>query len=224
MTNRTFAIGDIHGCDIAFEKLLELIQPTADDTIISLGDVIDRGPNSARVVDLLLNLKTQCELVYILGNHEQMMLEALEGGLRGSMWMMHGGEPTLASYGGAVENIPPVHIDFLASGLAYWETETEIFVHANLDPMCDLAEQDEELLRWTHLKGTESPHPSGKRVICGHTPQPNGLPSIRDGWVCIDTFAYGGMYLTAVEMESNEIYQANQAGHSRKGVRLDDLV
>lgn len=224
MTNRTFAIGDIHGCDVAFEKLLDLLQLNSDDTLVVLGDVIDRGPDSARVVSMLLNLQQHCELVYILGNHEQMMLEALEDGLRGSMWMMHGGEPTLASYGGAVEEIPPNHIDFLASGLAYWETETEIYVHANLDPTVELDSQDEDFLRWTHLKGTESPHPSGRRVICGHTPQPNGLPSIRDGWVCIDTFAYGGMYLTAVDMETNEIYQANQQGQSRKGVRLDDLV
>lgn len=224
MTHRTFTVGDIHGCDIAFELLLELMELTSDDTLIVLGDAIDRGPNSARVVDMLLKLQQQCELVFILGNHEQMMLEALESGLRGSMWMMHGGEPTLGSYGGSVEGIPQVHVDFLASGLPYVETDTEIYVHANLEPGTPLDQQDEQLLRWTHLTGRETPHPSGKRVFCGHTPQPNGLPSIRDGWVCIDTFAYGGQYLTAVEVGSNEIYQANQAGHTRKGVRLDDLV
>ena len=224
MTGRTFAIGDIHGWDVAFDGLLEMLALTPDDTLVVLGDAIDRGPNSARVIDILLELQSACSLVFILGNHEQMMLEALERGLRGSMWMQHGGEPTLNSYGGQVENIPQDHLDFMGAGLDHWETETEIYVHANLEPGVPFENQSEQVLRWQHLTGRETRHPSGRRIICGHTPQPNGLPSVRDGWVCIDTFAYGGMYLTAVDMETNEMYQANQSGQTRKGVRLDDLV
>ena len=222
--SRTFAIGDIHGCDSALERILELLQLTQEDRLIVLGDVVDRGPNSARVLDVLVQLRGHCDLIFIMGNHEQMMLDALENGLPGSMWMMHGGEPTLASYGGLVENIPRDHLDLMANSVEYFETESDIFVHANLEPGVPMNAQTEMNLRWTHLSGRETPHPSGKRVICGHTPQPNGLPSIRDGWVCIDTYAYGGMFLTAIDVESNEIFQANQVGQTRKGVRLDDLV
>lgn len=222
--SRTFAIGDIHGCDVAFEHVLELLELTSKDRFIVLGDVIDRGPNSARVLDVLLQLREHCELVFIMGNHEQMMLDALDSGLPGSMWMMHGGEQTMASYGGMVENIPQSHIDLMANAIDFFETDSDIFVHANLELGVPLEEQTEMNLRWTHLSGRETPHPSGRRVVCGHTPQPNGLPSIRDGWVCIDTYAYGGMFLTAIDVESNEIFQANQMGQTRKGVRLDDLM
>lgn len=222
---RTFAIGDIHGCDIAFESLLGLIQPRVDDTLIILGDVIDRGPDSARVMEMLLQLATDSNVVFVLGNHEEMMFHALETGVPGSMWIMHGGQETLASYGGAPENIPPAHLDFIRSNAVnYWATETEIYVHANLDVDADLEQQESQQLRWQHLTGYERPHPSGRRVFCGHTPQPNGIPRITNGWVCVDTYAYGGMYVTAVDVGTNEILQASQAGHTRKGVRLDDLV
>lgn len=224
MAERTFAIGDIHGCDIALEHLLGLIEPTADDRVIVLGDAIDRGPNSARVMELLLDLQQSTQLVFVLGNHEQMMLEALETGLPGSMWMMYGGEQTLSSYGQLVANIPAAHLELIRSADAYWETESEIFVHANLEAHVALEDQSVHFLRWQHLTGAERPHPSGRRVFCGHTPQPSGLPAILDGWVCIDTHAYGGMFVTAVDVGSNEIYQASQAGLTRKGVRLDDLV
>jgi serine/threonine protein phosphatase 1 len=224
MTSRTFAIGDIHGCDVAFESLLDKLALTPEDTLVSLGDVIDRGPNSARVLDVLVELSAHCRLVFVMGNHEQMMLEALESGVQGSMWMMHGGESTMASYGGLVENIPQAHVDLMANSLNYWETDKDIYVHANLEPGIPFETQDERILRWTHLTGRETAHPSGRRVLCGHTPQPNGLPSIRDGWVCIDTYAYGGMYLTAVDVETNEMFQANQNGDTRSGVRLDDLI
>lgn len=223
--SRTFAIGDIHGCDAAFESLLAMITPAPDDTLIILGDVIDRGPNSARVLDMLLHLEANSNVVFVLGNHEEMMFDALEAGIPGSMWIMHGGQETLASYGGLPEHIPPTHLDFIRTkAVNFWETDTEIYVHANLDVDVPLQEQMAQQLRWQHLTGYERPHPSGKRVFCGHTPQPNGIPRITDGWVCVDTYAYGGMYITAVDVATNEIFQANQTGHTRKGVRLDDLV
>ncbi len=225
MTARTFAIGDIHGCDVAFEHVLQLIEPTTDDTIVVLGDAIDRGPNSAAVIELLVALDQDLNLVFVLGNHEQMMFEAMETGLEGSMWMMHGGVPTLESYGGQIENIPESHLNLIRSeAVQYWETDTDIYVHANLDVDLPLAEQNEHVLRWQHLTGQETAHPSGRRVLCGHTPQSSGVPRVMPGWACIDTFAYGGMYVTAVDVATNEIFQANQSGHTRKGVRLDDLV
>ncbi len=223
--SRTFAIGDIHGCDTAFESVLELIAPSTDDTLVVLGDVIDRGPNSARVLEMLLQLSADANVVFVLGNHEEMMFQALETGVEDSMWIMHGGQQTLTSYGGGVENMPAEHLDFIKrKAVNYWATDTEIFVHANLDVDIPLDQQTTQQLRWQHLTGYERPHPSARRVFCGHTPQPNGIPRITDGWVCVDTYAYGGMYVTAVDVATNEIFQASQAGHTRKGVRLDDLM
>ena len=76
---RTIAIGDIHGCDLALEAILNAIGPTAEDVIITLGDVVDRGANSRRVVELLLDLAQRCQHVGIMGNHEEMMLKVVAG-------------------------------------------------------------------------------------------------------------------------------------------------
>ena len=224
MTGRTFAIGDIHGCDRALEGVLQQIKPDLDDHIILLGDIIDRGPNAAHCVEILMNLYNRCRLTLVAGNHEEMMFEALETGLKGSRWLMYGGDVALASYGGKPEKIPPMHLRYLSSGLDSFETENDIFVHANLDPDLDLNQQTIEILRWQHLTGEEQPHKSGKRVICGHTPQQTGVPLVFDGWVCIDTYAYGGMFLTALNVDTNEIFQANQQGFKRGGITLADLA
>lgn len=217
MPARLFAIGDIHGCDVALDTLLKTLAPGADDTIVVLGDVVDRGAGSKRAVDRLLSLRDECRLILLQGNHEQMMLEALRDGLGAEDWLRFGGMETLLSYGGDPRKVPPEHLDFMASGLPYWETESELFIHANLQPGVPLEQQLAEWLRWTHLKGIEQPHPSGKRVICGHTPQRSGEPLVLPGWVCIDTFACGGGWLTGLNVATNDYLQANQAGEQRQG-------
>lgn len=224
MPHRTLTIGDIHGCEIALDGVLSQINPTPDDTIVLLGDIIDRGPNTARCIDMLLDLKTRCEMILVMGNHEEMLFEAYERGIPNSRWIKYGGEQMVGSYGGRIQNIPRTHLDFLADSVPYYETETTIFVHANLDSEEDLEDQSIECLRWRHLTGFELPHKSGKRVICGHTPIQSGLPNVFDGWVAIDTFAYGGMFLTALNVDSDEIFQANQGGFTRGGVTLKDLA
>src|SRR5579872_6902654 len=173
------AIGDIHGCDVALETLLSALAITADDSVVVLGDVVDRGPGTKQVVDRLLRLAEECRLVFILGNHEEMMLAAVEQGESVEPWLRYGGTATLFSYGGDPRKIPPAHLDFLRSGIDCWETPGELFIHANLDPARKLSEQTAEWLRWTHLSGHEVPHPSGKQIICGHTPQKGGLPLTR---------------------------------------------
>jgi serine/threonine protein phosphatase 1 len=90
-----------------------------------------------------------------------------------------------------------------------------LFIHANLEPAVPLEQQSAEWLRWTHLTGLESPHDSGKRVLCGHTPQKSGLPLVLPGWVGLDTYAWGGGWLTALEVGSNTVFQARQRGDFR---------
>ena len=74
---RTIAIGDIHGCSAALDALLEAIRPRPEDCIVTLGDYINRGPDSRGVIERLIELKDRCRLVPLLGNHEEMLFEAL---------------------------------------------------------------------------------------------------------------------------------------------------
>lgn len=223
MAARTLAIGDIHGSDVALDVLLSRVDPDRDDTVIVLGDVIDRGPGSRQATDRLLELSQACRLHFILGNHEEMLLDVLRGSASSEAWLQFGGAETLASYGGGLESIPREHIEFFQRGLDYWENASHIFVHGNLEPGVPLAQQSPEWLRWTHLTGLEFPHPSGKLVICGHTAQKSGQPALGEGWVCIDTWVYGDGCLTCLDVTNGLVYQARQDGRYRGGFSLDEL-
>ncbi len=173
---RVYAIGDVHGCDVALERLLEAIRPTSADQIILLGDLIDRGPDSRRVIQMLTDLQQTTEVVVIMGNHEEMLFAALDDRSAAASWLGWGGAEMLNSYGGSLQDIPHEHWMFLDAAVPYFETDTHILVHANLEPGVPLAEQSIEWLRWQKLTGWERPHPSGKTVVCGHTPMPAGIP------------------------------------------------
>jgi serine/threonine protein phosphatase 1 len=219
LPSRTFAIGDIHGCDCALDVLLSNMEITEDDTLVILGDVVDRGPGTKQVIDRLLELERSCRLIFLLGNHEECMIDALDGGPLRELWLEHGGVEAIESYRRESE-IPARHIEFLHSGRDYWEDDNTIYVHANLEPGVPLAEQSSDWLRWIKLKGDEPPHPSGKRVICGHTPQKNDKPLVFPGWVCLDTCAYGGGFLTCLDVDANLLYQARQTGEYRGGAAI----
>jgi serine/threonine protein phosphatase 1 len=220
VSGRLLAIGDIHGCDIALDALLERVAVRPADTLVVLGDVIDRGPGTRRVVDRLLELSSLCRLTVLKGNHEEVLFDSLESPVFRQDWLAFGGAETLRSYGPDAQQISAEHLDFLRSAVDYFETETAVFVHASLEPEHPLAAQLPDWLRWVKLTKKERPLASGKRVICGHTPQPNGLPWIGDGWVCIDTGAYRGLYLTCLDVTSDLVYQASQSGEFRGPVPL----
>ena len=131
--DRLIAIGDIHGHAGALRRLLEKIQPMPADTIVTLGDCVNRGPDTRGVLDCLIELQPKCHLVPILGNHDDMMLESRNDHNAEGRWMAQGGETTLLSYGEPPDltNIPDEHWDSLASFLPYYETEEFIFTHAN---------------------------------------------------------------------------------------------
>lgn len=218
MPGRLLAIGDIHGCDTALNLLLDALNIEADDTVVVLGDAVDRGPGTKQVVDRLLKLRERCQMVFIKGNHEEMFLDAHAGGEWFSTWLMHGGQEAISSYEGDLQNVPEEHLEFLASGLKYWQTDREIFVHANLQAGVPLEQQSGQWLRWTRLTAMEPPWPTGQRVICGHTPQMTGDPLVFPGWVGIDTMAYAPQgWLTCLDVMTDVIYQTNQAGQMRTG-------
>ena len=214
---RRYVIGDIHGCAKALRTLIENIDPKEEDEMVFLGDYVDRGPNSRDVVQQIIDLRDQCRVIPLRGNHEIMLLGVVLGGLDDKLWLGNGGVSTVSSYGGSLRKIPIPHLDFFQSLEAYYETSESIFVHAGYDPDKAIHEQDQALTYWNHLPEIlPPPHKSGKRIFVGHTPQTNG--NILDGGhiVCVDTFCFGGGYLTAYETFTCEIIQADRHGHLRR--------
>jgi serine/threonine protein phosphatase 1 len=221
-SDRLLAIGDIHGCDIALETLLRELAPTAADTVVVLGDVVDRGPETRRCIDILLELRKSTNLIHLLGNHEEMFLDALVGGRWESTWLQNGGREMLESYGGLIDDISPEHLDFIRAGRDYFETEWDIFVHATPHFDVPMDQQSAEFLRWNRISGREPPHTSGKRIICGHTAQKGGIPLVFLGWVCLDTNAYGERgALSGMDVKQDIIYQAEQSGRFRGEFPVD---
>ena len=215
--SRTIAIGDIHGCATALDRLLVQIQPTQEDTVIGIGDYVDRGMNSAGTLDILISLVGKTKFVPLIGNHELMMYHGLYGEKSDlEYWYQHGGNATVASYGGRAENIPQHHLSFLSHCVRFYETDTHFFVHANYEPNLMLAEQPDEVIFWRHLNaGVPQPHASGKTAVVGHTPQHEGDVLNLGHILAIDTYCYGDQWLSAVDVESGTIWQANNRGDLR---------
>jgi serine/threonine protein phosphatase 1 len=216
--SRIIAIGDIHGCHEALERLLESIEPSSDDILIGLGDYVDRGPNPAAVIEILINLVSRCRFIPLIGNHEIMFFKALQGGKRDfEFWYQHGGFTTLASYGGNLKRVPQHHFAFLSHCLRYYETDSHFFVHASFEENLPLADQPDDVLFWQHI-GDYPPqqHESGKIAIVGHTPQFDGEILSFDHLKVLDTFCYGGQWLSAMEVTTGKIWQANNAGELRE--------
>jgi serine/threonine protein phosphatase 1 len=218
MKSRTIAIGDIHGCSAALDALLEAIRPRLEDTIVTLGDYINRGPDSRGVLERLIDLTRRCRLVPLLGNHDQMLLD-VRPGKRPIYWLLDmGGTATLDSYGPSRDLylIPDKHFEFLEGCRDFHETDTHIFVHANYFPDIPMVEQEVGMLRWESLRATTpGPHESRKTVIVGHTSQKNGVILDLGHLKCIDTYCYGGGWLTALDVNTEEIWQAGREGNMR---------
>lgn len=215
---RLLAIGDIHGCLTAFTTLLNEVCPGKDDILVTLGDYVDRGPDSKGVLDRLLSLKAETTLVPLLGNHDALFRDVLNGTcdcLQG--WLSVGGISTLDSYGGKSE-VPESHCEFLKSGCRLWyepEDEQVFFVHGSAFPNLPLAAQPEEWLLWKRIHDAQWPHESGKTMICGHTAQRSGRPLILPKAICIDTWAFGEGWLTCYDIHNGVFIQSNEDGAVR---------
>ncbi|TWU49545.1 metallophosphoesterase family protein [Rubripirellula reticaptiva] len=215
MSGRLIAIGDIHGCRVALEKLLEEIAPTADDIVVTLGDYVDRGPDSRGVIDVLVELGRRTRLVCLLGNHEEMMLAVIRDGEPHHSWLRYGGVETLDSYGfdGSLDFLPAEHEAFFDSLGDYFEHDGYFFTHAAYDPDEALDHQTSDMLRWYSLtEGLPAPHRSGKTAVVGHTANRDGEILDVGHLICIDTYCYGGGWLTAVDLGSREYWQVSEEG------------
>jgi serine/threonine protein phosphatase 1 len=218
---RVLAIGDIHGCLTALTTLAAFVPFRPEDVLITLGDYINRGPDSCAVLDWLIHYARQGKLVALRGNHEVMMLQAREDEAALAQWRECGGDATLASYSpfgdaGRLVDVPDAHWEFLESTRGWYETESHFFVHANAYPDCPLAEQPDFMLYWESFDDPP-PHESGKVMVCGHTPQKAGKPRSIGHAVCIDTWACGRGWLTCLDIATGRYWQANQGGQTRAG-------
>jgi serine/threonine protein phosphatase 1 len=218
MPARVIAIGDVHGCATALRALVALIEPRADDTLVILGDCVDRGPESRQVIDYVLELKESCQLIPLLGNHEEMMLNYVDGKPQPDDWLDVGGAATMRSYGATLNpnEIPPTHIDYIRTWGDYFETSSHFFAHGNYEADRALPAQHWQTMRWQSLKfGAPGPHISGKTAVLGHTSQKSGEVLNVGHLICIDTFCWGGKWLTALDSTNGQVWQVDREGRER---------
>lgn len=218
MPGRLIAIGDIHGYWSALSAILEAVEPQSEDVFVPLGDFVDRGPDTPKVLDAMIRLAEQCQLFPLLGNHDEMLLELYHGGPGLDDWLSFGGKETLESYGCLdPADLPVEHVEFLEDCLTFHETPTHFFVHASYLPDLPLDWQPPEVLRWQSLKNkVPEPHVSGKIAIVGHTVRKSGEVLDLGHLKCIDTGCYCGGWLTAMEVPSGRLWQADADGRMRK--------
>jgi serine/threonine protein phosphatase 1 len=206
---RLFAIGDIHGCSTSLRTLIEAIDPRLEDNVVVLGDFIDCGPDTKGVVEQLIVLSSRCRLISLLGNHEEMLLNALESKSEYRYWLKFGGDQTLESYSAYstdLDVIPADHIRFIRACRDYYETEKHIFVHANYDHERSMDRIGGTKLRWEALDVDRlRPHRSGTTVVVGHTPQANGTVLNLGFLIEIDTDCCRGGWPTALDVESGHL-------------------
>jgi serine/threonine protein phosphatase 1 len=226
MASRTIAIGDIHGCSSALAALINAIRPGPDDTLVTLGDHVDRGPDSRGVLEQLIALAKQYRLVPLLGDHEEMLVDALGNTTALRKWLTCGGRETLRSYGweqggprqALADWIPEPHREFLAGCRPHYETATHLFVHAGFLPDLPMNQQPGQALRWRVTDArTASPHQSGKVAVVGHSAQLSGEVLDLGFLICIDTNCARGGWLTALDADTGRVWQADRSGKFRKG-------
>jgi serine/threonine protein phosphatase 1 len=229
-----YAIGDIHGRLDLLEGLLgqisrdEVERGGPAGELIFLGDLVDRGPNSAQVIDRLMVLKAERPNVrFLLGNHEEVFLGALAGDPKAlRLFSRIGGEETILSYGVSpqayaqadydelhrllVEAVPAAHRDFLESCEDMVVAGDYVFVHAGIRPGVPLADQRPADLRWIRDEFLRARGPLEKLVVHGHTISEEivELPH-RIG---IDTGAYRSGLLTAMGFEAKKRWVLQEQG------------
>jgi len=223
-----FAIGDVHGCPDELEVLLDHLAPTADDTLVFLGDYVDRGTGVRAVVDRLVRLKDEYpSTIFLRGNHEDMLLHYLGfEGRHGDAYLANGGPATLTSYdvprgargADAAARFPEDHLAFLRTLALRHVSDGYVFVHAGIRPGRALDEQADEDLLWIREEFFLHRHDLPYVVVFGHTPQREArieLP-FRIG---LDTGLVYGNKLSCLDATARRLIQVARNG--RRAVERD---
>ena len=199
---RIIGISDIHG---EYEKLcrvLEKIAPKKDDTLVFMGDYIDRGKKSREVVDKIIDMKNACNCVYLTGSHEYAMLHAKSDEYYNYLFWNYGGDATAESYGG-FDNIMKVHGNFFNSLKFYYIIGKYLFIHAGVRIGVPLEEQSEEDMVYIRSAFYTKRHHLPYKIIFGHTKFDS--PQVQEDKICIDTGCgkYKNAPLTAIVIDKN---------------------
>lgn len=210
-----FVFGDVHGEFLKLKHLVNKIHVSKEDTLVFLGDYIDRGNMSFEVIDYLIYLNNIHKCIFLWGNHESMFMDFMSG-INENLFIDNGGESTVKSYRKHGYNIdknlyysnrdmPDSHIEFFRKLKKYYETDDYIFVHAGIFPGISLEESSEDILLWTR-QFSSIPY-EGKPVIYGHTP--NNQILNEEYKICIDTGAcFESMGdLTCVQLPERNFYR-----------------
>ena len=195
----TYAIGDVHGCFDLLERAFATIAEHAAAhsgsvryTVVTLGDYIDRGPDSRKVIERLMRgADGSYSLICLMGNHEAMMVETIREGLNPTWWCSNGGYETLASYEAVTASgVPPIaHVDWAASLPRFYVGLHRVYVHAFVDPDIALEAQDQDRLIWHRYSAADERGHGFRHVVHGHTPHANG-PILLRGRTNLDTGAF----------------------------------
>jgi serine/threonine protein phosphatase 1 len=207
-----FVIGDIHGCSVELDLLLDRLPLGGECSVVLIGDYIDRGPSAKDVVDRLLKLRQEAKVFALMGNHEASLCEFVESpeSPEAARFLYNGGGATLASYSNRPGefDIPEDHLAFFRDLPVIGQSEQFVFVHAGL-PDVRVAELDPETHRrdflWIRHTFLESDFRWGKVVVHGHTPCHE--VTLGGSRINVDTGCVFSRKLSAVELKSGKIYE-----------------
>ena len=199
----TYAIGDVHGCAALLDELLTRIADHAGDRahrLVFLGDYIDRGPDSAGVLRTIsrLHWAEPDRVTCLMGNHERMLLDALQTPQAAERWLYNGGDATLDSFGAReVGDLPRDTLDWIEALPTLHGDDARWYVHAGFQPGSEIPDPDDHNRLWIREPFLDGDHDFGRHVVHGHTPQRNGRPEVRRFRTNLDTGAVYGGALTA---------------------------
>lgn len=222
---RIYAVGDIHGRLDLLDVLIERID--ADDrargpaatTLVFLGDLMDRGAESRGVIERAMELARTRETVFLMGNHEEIFIQAWEGDERAAALLRRvGGRETIMSYGAPArdceaadpaelaamlgERVPPEHIAFLRQFADSFARGDYLFVHAGIRPGVSIDLQNPADLRWIRREFLDDPRDHGPMIVHGHSITED--VDERPNRIGIDTGAFGSGTLTAIGIEDGD--------------------
>jgi serine/threonine protein phosphatase 1 len=223
--SRVFAVGDIHGRDDLLDRLsdqiaADLVGADCDHFLtVFLGDYVDRGPNSAAVIERLSSGSFPTPIVMLRGNHEEMLLHFLEDDVTLETWRLNGGIETLHSYKVNVQRIlrgqdyklaqqefaselGDRHLQCLKKTQFQFEFGDYFFCHAGIRPGVALDRQRDKDLMWIRDEFLTSAVNFGKIIVHGHTPVP--VPDVRANRINIDTGAFATNRLTCLVLQGEE--------------------